>query len=99
MFVTLSSTTGLTDCELTDRVFGFGVGQQAINQAARMLATARRIARRRREDGKIGNFLTQVESDMTKTSVVTDYGQSEIRLQDEMTRHGAPDTAGCTNQE
>jgi hypothetical protein len=54
----LRSFPGLTDRDVTDRIFGSAEGQQAVNQAARQLASAGRIVRRRREDGKIGNFLS-----------------------------------------
>lgn len=53
----LCSASGLTDRELTDRLLGPGVGQQAINQAARALAAVGKTTRRPRHDGKIGNFL------------------------------------------
>jgi hypothetical protein len=51
------STPGLTDREMTDRLLGPGAGQQALNQVARQLASAGRIVRRQRQDGRIANYL------------------------------------------
>ena len=51
-------TPGLTDREITDRILGSDVGQQAVNQAARALAASGRVTRRPRQDGRIGNYPT-----------------------------------------
>jgi len=47
---------GLTDRDLTDRTLGTSASQQAVNQSARALAAKDMIQRRRRPDGRIGNF-------------------------------------------
>jgi len=56
-FVTaVAESAGLTDRELTDRLLGASVGQQAVNQVAWALAVQGRITRRPRADGKTGNY-------------------------------------------
>ena len=52
----VTESAGLTDRELTDRLLGASVGQQAVNQVARALAVQGRITRSPRADGKIGNY-------------------------------------------
>jgi len=47
---------GLTDREITDQLLGSGAAQQRVNQIARSLAAERSIARRPRQDGKLGNY-------------------------------------------
>jgi hypothetical protein len=47
---------GLTDRELADRLLGRAAPQQSVNQAARQLAAVQRLTRRRRPDGRIGNY-------------------------------------------
>jgi len=49
---------GLSDREITDRLLGEGAPQQGVNQACRVLRARGDIARRLRQDGKIGNFPT-----------------------------------------
>ena len=58
----LESAPGMTDREITDQVLGPGTGQQAVNQAARALASTGRVVRRPRPDGKIGNYLSDASS-------------------------------------
>lgn len=58
----LQTTSGLTDREITDLLFGEEVGQQTVNQAARSLEKKHLIERRKRVDGKIGNFLVGGQS-------------------------------------
>ena len=50
------NTPGLTDREITDRLFGPAAAQQAVNQVARLLAAQGALERRRRHDGKLGNY-------------------------------------------
>jgi hypothetical protein len=52
----VSTSPGLADREVTDRLLGVAVGQQAVNQATRSLEQAGRLVRRIRGDGKIGNY-------------------------------------------
>ncbi len=52
----LQESPGLSDRELTDRLAGKSAGQQAVNQVARALAARDRLNRRRRPDGRIGNY-------------------------------------------
>jgi hypothetical protein len=73
----LGSTPGLTDRELTDHLFGPVTGQQATNQASRALAAAQRIVRRKRQDGKFGNYLTKIESVTSERSGVPGRSQPE----------------------
>ena len=50
------TSPGLTDREITDRLAGRNRGQQTVNQICRELEIERRLTRRRRDDGKIGNY-------------------------------------------
>lgn len=71
---------GLTDRELTDALMGPSVGQQAVNQAARALATSGVLVRARRPDGKIGNFATSAAPavvEPTQTPAASSNGMSE----------------------
>jgi len=52
----IEANPGLSDREITDLLLGEQVGQQGINQAARALEAKGKIDRRKRRDGKIGNF-------------------------------------------
>jgi hypothetical protein len=52
----IKTSPGLTDREVTDRLLGASVGQQAVNQAARALEGAGSVVRRPRPDGRIGNY-------------------------------------------
>lgn len=52
----VNASPGLTDREITDRLIGESAGQQAVNQAARALATAKGLLRRPRSDGKVANY-------------------------------------------
>lgn len=54
----LSKSDGLSDRELTDRLIGPKEPPQTVNQAARGLADARRLSRKPRPDGKLGNFIS-----------------------------------------
>ncbi len=55
----LRQEPGLSDRELTDRLFGPGSSQTAVNRECLRLAEAGLVARRRRPDGLIGNYLTE----------------------------------------
>jgi hypothetical protein len=59
----LSTSPGLTDREMTNALRGHNAPQQPINQAARALEVRKRIVRRRRPDGLIGNFLVEGSAD------------------------------------
>ncbi len=62
ILLALKRDPGVTDRELTDKIHGRDVGQQAVNQAARALAGAGRLIRRQRPDGKIGNYPSSGDS-------------------------------------
>ncbi len=53
----LKGSPGLTDRQITDRLVGRGAAQQPINQTCRGLESRGLIARRKRPDGLIGNYL------------------------------------------
>jgi hypothetical protein len=53
----LQNGDGLTDREITNRLFAPGALQQPVNQTCRQLLSEGRITRTLREDGKIGNYL------------------------------------------
>jgi len=81
------STPGLTDREMTDRLFGPDVGPQAINQVARGLSIARQIVRRPREDGKIGNYPADSQHlEAVGRPIPYKYTQSEMLSEDEVKR-------------
>lgn len=52
----LQQNSGLSDREITDIIKGRGEPQQAANQACRSLEKQAIIARRKRSDGRIGNY-------------------------------------------
>jgi len=54
----LQTGDGLTDREMTDRLFAPGAAQQPVNQTCRQLQSQGHTSRRSRSDGKIGNYLT-----------------------------------------
>ena len=82
----LRLSPGLTDREITDRLFGLGVAQQATNQAARALAAALHIVRRPRQDGKLGNYPADMDAPEPQRSLVMENGQSEILSEDRVKR-------------
>ena len=53
----LAESSGLTDREITDALFGHTAGQQPVNSTCRRLQEQGRLARTRRPDGLIGNYL------------------------------------------
>ena len=53
---------GLTDREITDELVGRDAPQQSTNQACRSLESRRRLYRRQRPDGKLGNYPSGVPS-------------------------------------
>lgn len=57
----IKANPGQSDREITDLLLGEQVGQQVINQAARALEAQGTIDRRKRQDGKIGNFPVEGE--------------------------------------
>ncbi len=56
----LGESPGLTDRQITNHLLGTTAGQQSVNIAARALAKKGRLLRRRREDGLIGNYMSDV---------------------------------------
>lgn len=52
----MKSSPGLSDREITDTLFGHNANQQPVNQACRNLASQALLIRRKRSDGRIGNF-------------------------------------------
>ena len=52
----VNETPGFTDRQLTDRLMGSAALQQPVNQAARALVADGFVSRRRRAEGKLGNF-------------------------------------------
>ncbi|MBV7506769.1 MarR family transcriptional regulator [Bacillus sp. sid0103] len=49
---------GFTDREITDKIIGHGKPQQSVNIACRDLESRGLIHRKKRHDGKIGNYLS-----------------------------------------
>jgi hypothetical protein len=82
----LRSAPGLTDREITDRLFSPGVGQQAANQAARALTAAQQITRRPRKDGKVGNYLTDTQVLEPELPAVPECLESRMLSEDEVKR-------------
>ena len=52
---------GLTDREITDKLEGHSAPQQPVNQICRRLAERSILFRRKRQDGLIGNFLSDID--------------------------------------
>jgi len=71
---------------MTDRLLGSGVGQQATNQAARTLAATRRIVRRPRGDGRIGNYSTDTTDLGAEPSTVAESALLRMLSEDEIKR-------------
>lgn len=61
----IADNPGLSDRELTDALRGQASPQQPANQACRLLESRGLIARRKRHDGKIGNYPTGAIPDTT----------------------------------
>jgi hypothetical protein len=53
---TVMSQPGISDRELTDRLPGQGVRPQTVNQVARRLDSSGQLVRRKRPDGRFGNY-------------------------------------------
>jgi hypothetical protein len=66
----LQNGDGLTDREITDRLFAPGALQQPVNQTCRQLELQSRLLRRTRPDGKIGNYLNGVTEAAQETEDV-----------------------------
>lgn len=63
----LKGHRGLSDREITNALIGPNAAQQPINQACRLLESRHIIFRRKRTDGRIGNYLfdKKVEDHLT----------------------------------
>jgi hypothetical protein len=57
----LTSSPGLSDREITDKLLGRDAPQQGVNQTCRSLESRGRLIRKVRPDGRIGNFVGQQE--------------------------------------
>jgi hypothetical protein len=88
MLQLLSESPGLTDREITDRLFDTATGQQPVNRAARELAVTAKIFRRAREDGKLGNYLPNGEANMDREVSIRQNGVpgSDMLSEDEVKR-------------
>lgn len=58
----LTQTTGLTDRQITNQLLGTAAAQQPVNIAARGLEKKGHLIRKRREDGRIGNYLNPAQA-------------------------------------
>ena len=72
----LRETPGLTDREITDRLMGPNVGQQAVNQAARALVASGKLIRRERNNGKLGNYMSEPSGEESNPTII-DTAQGE----------------------
>lgn len=59
----LQHRSGLSDREITDILVGAGVPQASVNQACRSLAKRGLLSRRKRSDGRLGNYLLDSNSE------------------------------------
>jgi hypothetical protein len=86
----VGTTPGLTDQELANEIFGPKAPQQSVNQAARALADKGQVQRRKRKDGKIGNYAAGPagidEDSPIPTAATLDRGHSPILTEDEVKR-------------
>lgn len=76
---------GLSDRELTDALGGKGAPQQAVNRACRSLESRGLIARRTRQDGRIGNYPTGAVPDPTPDPAGVD-APADMLAEDELKR-------------
>lgn len=66
LFAEIQKTPGLSDRELTDILCGVDKHPSRVNQEARLLESSKRIVRRRRVDGLIGNYPEGAVADAAK---------------------------------
>lgn len=66
LFAEIQKTPGLSDRELTDMLLGADRHPSQVNQEARLLERAKRIVRRPRVDGVIGNYPEGAVVDITE---------------------------------
>lgn len=66
LFAEIQRTPGLSDRELTDILCGIDKHPSQVNQEARLLEGAKRIVRRQRADGVIGNYPDGAVADVAK---------------------------------
>lgn len=76
----LKIDNGLSDREITNRIFGEYYPQQPVNQACNGLIKAGTITRKTREDGKIGNYAVHLPNSIKKDSIKLK--SSEIKVND-----------------
>lgn len=82
----IHANPGLTDRELTSTLLGPRVGQQVVNQAARALAAAGLVVRRLRQDGKIGNYPSDLQT-REPTPLVGQGTKPEMLSEDDVKRN------------
>lgn len=63
----LSEEDGLTDREITDKLFGKGMQQQSVNQTCRKLVNEGKLVRKVEMKGRIQNFIESTVNEETKT--------------------------------
>ncbi|MCZ6491942.1 MAG: MarR family transcriptional regulator [Acidobacteria bacterium] len=81
----LSELPSLTDREITIRLMGPNVGQQAVNQATRALTASGKLIRRKRRDGKLGNYLGDPSREKSDpTTIGTTQSESVALSEDEL---------------
>lgn len=73
---------GLTDREITNNLRGSSAPQQPINIAARGLASRGQLVRKRRDDGLIGNYLSDTAAKQVVASVSNPSRVSEGKQDD-----------------
>jgi hypothetical protein len=78
----LREARGLSDREIADRLCGTNQAPQPVNGICRRLADSKRIVRRQRPDGIIGNYLTDVDASEPATQI-TESGDRESLQQSE----------------
>ena len=84
----VSQNPGLSDRQITNHLLGASAAQQSVNIAARGLATKRRILRRRREDGLIGNYLKDAAAvSILEKPKVSAAASSEDLSEDKLKHH------------
>lgn len=67
----LQEESGLSDREITDIIKGKAEPQQSVNQACRSLAQQGYIIRRKRSDGRIGNYLVDSKPQLQQAKPAT----------------------------
>jgi hypothetical protein len=83
----LKENPGLSDREITDRLCGVSQPQQPINGICRRLAGKKLIVRRDRQDGILGNYLSNDASSEPPTQVAEPADRQSLEQSEDWIKH------------